>query len=386
MTYDQQRILERTGILELLLDDIITLTQAFNLTENILRALRVTENRQRLRDGDLAIDDIIGNPILQQPVINDDQSTHHASVHQAVSESALRLADYYKSEMTTPGFSQNVKPKELVDGLPEDSEKYSAAKRCVIRITDPGYQFSDPDSHITTKQLLALSFLAISDDQMRTSSFEDAKAQFIEALYEIQRGYNLSEDGVDQGGPDRPICCAGTFNKFIEKLQGVHPCCKIEFISHKTASFKLPIVVREEAMRYITSLSNPDNMESLRAFTHLVSHVEKRGVEAIWGEIKDKIADRMFDEFGCLYRDKNDPALTDMVSTGVYSELPELSLFQKHIQGSKGYHQFCSRLFRQPSMLSPHQRSAEYLSQHRHDSPNAQREYDLRFGLVSVCS
>ena len=51
----------------------------------------------------------------------------------------------------------------------------------------------------------------------------------------------LTESGIDQGGLDVPICAAGTFNKFIEKLQGIHPDCQIQFVTRKTASFKLPM-------------------------------------------------------------------------------------------------------------------------------------------------
>ena len=66
---------------------------------------------------------------------------------------------------------------------------------------------------MNTLELLALSWLAVNDNGVRTGSFDDAKNQFIEGLYEIQRGYNLSEAGVDLHGSDVFICSGGTFNK-----------------------------------------------------------------------------------------------------------------------------------------------------------------------------
>ena len=87
--------------------------------------------------------------------------------------------------------------------------------------------------------------MAIHDDEKRIGSVEYAKTQFVEGLCEIQRGYNLSEAGVYQGGEDQFICSMGTFNKLIEKLVSIHPDCQIRFITRETASLKLPIVVRE---------------------------------------------------------------------------------------------------------------------------------------------
>ena len=139
--------------------------------------------------------------------------------------------------------------QSFVYRLSNDSEKNKVAKDCILRIADPVNTFTDAGSDISLRELLALTFSAIQDDEKRISSVEDAGTQFVEGLYEIQRGYNLSNEGVDQGGLDRPICSAGAFNKLIEKLVGIHQDCQIQFITRETASLKLPIVVREEAMR-----------------------------------------------------------------------------------------------------------------------------------------
>jgi hypothetical protein len=62
----------------------------------------------------------------------------------------------------------------------------------------------------------------------------------INGLYEIQRGYNLNEQGIDNQGNDRPICIAGTFNKLMETLQVA--CveeAQIIYITKETATLKL---------------------------------------------------------------------------------------------------------------------------------------------------
>ena len=150
----------------------------------------------------------------------------------------------------------------------------------------------------------------------------------------------------------------------------------------RQAVLKLPIVVQEEARRYMKSLANPNTVEDLQAYTRLISQVKEDGVEVVWDQIKGKVADRMFDEFGSLYRDREDHSFTVLIEAGQDTELPDLSIFQEQVQNSKGYHQFCSQMLRQSGMFFSHKTSAEYLSEHRHDSPEAQREYDQQFGLV----
>ena len=326
------------------------------------------------------------NEVLQPaPVINDGQSTHNASVHQAVSKSAERLAERYQLMIDRAGLENVIlRIQSYVDRLSDDSEKNQAAKRCIRRITDQSYTYTDRSSQITTRQLLALTFLAIGDDGNRVGTLEDARTKFVEGLYEIQRGYNLSDTGVDQGGQDGSICSAGTFNKLIEKLQGIHPDCQIIFITRETASLKLPIVVREEAMRYMELLADPNTAQKFRAFTQLVSQVKKHGVEVIWDQIKGNVANRMFDEFSSLYRDRADHSFTGLIEAGQYTELPDLSIFQKQVQSSEGYHQFCSQMLSQSNMFFTDRTSSEYPSEHRHDSTEVQMQYDWQFGLVFV--
>ena len=391
LTYEQRHNLESAEVRAYIAAGAITLAQALTLTYNQRIALDDPETRRRLRDGEITIEDIMGGHAPHQahagavviPNINDGQSTHNASVHQAVSESATRLYHRYQSMIDGPSLEQVISIiQDVANELSNLSEKNNAAKRCVLRITDPHHTFTDPVSQITTRVLLALSFTAICDADALLGDCNDAKAQFIEGLYEIQRGYNLSDTGLDQGGEDLPICPAGTFNKLIEKLQGIHPDCQIRFITRETASLKFPIVVREEAMRYIISLASPNTLDELQAFTHLMSQVKEHGVEVILDPIKATIANRMFDEFGGLYRDRDDHSFTSLMDASQYTDLPDLSLFQGQVQNSAGYHIYCSQLLRQSGLFSSHQKSSAYLSEHRHDNAETQEKYDQQFGLV----
>jgi hypothetical protein len=378
LTFGQRCNLESDAVRELIDNNVLTLEQAIQLTHVQYQALQDENTRQRLINGNLTIAAVLGGnahgAAAPAPNINAGQSTHTTSVHKAVSESARNLDDAYSAILSVTGLDNVIRRiQTFVLGLSDDCDKNKAAKRCILRIAQPHYVFTDSTSDISTRQLLALTYLAIEDDTKRTGSLDDAKKRFVQALYEIQRGYNLSDSGVDDGKPDdRLICSGGTFNKLIEKLVGVHPDCEIIYITKTTASMKLPIVVREEAMRYIESLANPNTAEGLRAFTRLISQVKEDGIEVMWNQIKGNVADRMFDAFGSLYRDRVDHSFTGVIEAGQYTELPDLSIFQEQVQSSKGYHQFCSQMLRRPGIFF----------EHRHDNPEAQNEYDRNFDLV----
>jgi len=234
--------------------------------------------------------------------------------------------------------------KRFIGGLKVNESSIQAAIRCLERMTSENYVFDDPGSEVSIQQLLAFSFLSIHDSSIRQGNFEDACNQFVQGLVEIQREYNLSEAGIDQGGTDSPACCAGAFNKLIEKLESIDPACEIRYLTKKTATLKLLCVVREEAIKYLGRLANPTSVSELHAFTQLIGDIKESDLEVIWHQIKDEVTTRMFDEFGSLYKGKDDPLFIADIDAGQYGQLSDLNMFQKTIQNSRGYQLYCSNL------------------------------------------
>ncbi|HCU05651.1 MAG TPA: hypothetical protein DIC51_05110, partial [Coxiellaceae bacterium] len=256
---------------------------------------------------------------IPAPVINHDgQSTHTASVHESVSESATKLWARYRDQLTGSGLDEAVEEvTAVIISLSDADPKTEAAKRCITRITDRAFVFTDRTSGISLRQLIALAYLAMTDEVNRHGSLEDARAQLVQGLYETQRGYNLSEAGIDDGQADHSICIAGTFNKLVEKLAMIHPDCEIKVITKTLATLKLPKVVEEEAMRYLATQVNSQTPEGLQVFIALIDRVKTEGVAVIWDHIKNPVADWMFDEFGSLYRNnKADPEFVAFVEVG----------------------------------------------------------------------
>lgn len=294
--------------------------------------------------------------------VNNAQNTHYGSVHQSTSNSASKLYSRYRQVITKVPLEKALDTIQAhVAHLPNDSIENKAAKRCFKRIRHLNY--IDPKSQLSIPQLVVLTFFALQDNKKRlgSCSLADAQKQFIQGLYEIQRGYNLSETGVDDGhSVDKTICASGTFNKLLEKLAGIHADAEILHITPTVATFKLQAVVREVAIAYLAKSANVQTTEDFHKFTRLIAQIKNDGcVDAIWNEIKTEIAHRLFDEFSSLYKNKMDPKFTELVASGQYSKLDDLSRFQKQILGSPGYQQYCSESLKNSMRFFPILKNAE---------------------------
>ena len=143
------------------------------------------------------------------------------------------------------------------------------------------------------------------------------------------------------------------FSVLQPEPDGVHPdvVIEIEVITLKLAALKFPIVVKEEAKNYLADKANPATFSEFNQFTHQIKQIEEEGVDVIWGSIKDHVAARMFDEFGSLYVNQDDPRFTAFMDTAQYIELGELPSFQKELSESEGYRKYCSSMMRSPGLF-----------------------------------
>jgi hypothetical protein len=258
----------------------------------------------------------------QTNIINAHQSTHTASVHKSASESAIRLQKKYPYIAIDDTIAHIVTWVNALDttssnNTPDSSStlQNAAAQRAINRLCTynslyGGYR--DKTSQTTTLNLLALIWHAVHDEQNRSGTLEDAKMLLRDALYECQREYNLDARGRDHNptAEDSPACAAGTFNKLIEKMQGVLPQVEIRMITKEMASLKLPIVVKDVLAAYLRDHNNREK---------LIYSIIEDGVETVWGEIKQRVAEEMFAEFGSLFGSNiQDPQLIALVETGIY--------------------------------------------------------------------
>ena len=276
----------------------------------------------------------------QQP-LNSPQSTHTASVHKSVSRSATALLKRY-------GETSGLTDDELIDLLESDlvSLNESVHKDCALRgfkrITAPDYNFIDPESKITLKKLLSLIFSVIHTDD-KLCDEDQAVEHLANALNEIQRGYNKSADGVDDGGEkDKFICKAGAFNKIIEHFVGVHPDCSIRFVTPKTASMKLLIVAQEEAFALCSLLlQQPQVLRAigLDRLLFVLFNAVSEDLELLWPCISTAVSQRMKAEFS---EDLGERLSDDFINAAVYQRLSVSAELRKVMYHSLAYHGFMS--------------------------------------------
>lgn len=268
-------------------------------------------------------------------VLDGAQNTHTASVHKSASESAEKLIHRYGEQINTPRKLNTVLNEvhtwsvESVNALEEKNSEQSrivlAAKRAldVFKTTALG-KHQDPTSKVTNEQLLALAWLGIHDQNVvKPVDLPDALKKMQRGLYEIQRGNNLNEHGIDNGNViDHRICAGGTFNKLVELLVGVHPDANIKVIQLAQASQVLPGVVREEATRNIVNFNRKEV-------------INDPTLEAIWPDIQPKIHQRMSKTFSGVPFQKQ--KFDDLIASGKNTSFPEfvLQFFQQRLHTEK---------------------------------------------------
>ena len=249
------------------------------------------------------------------PAINYDQSTHNQHVHKTVSDSAARLLARYFGLIDRDGYPFYM--KQIQDWGRSEPHAQDLYTRCLSRILTISYV--DKQSNIPLISLFVLVWIAIQDDDCRVGPLTDALGLLKEALYEIQRGYNINPLGVDNARADSPICAGGTFNKLMEKFTSVHPDIQVCFMSPATASLKLKHVVQEEVVKYCINSQSRE----------LADAVQENGVSEIWAPIRDIISEKIYDEFQDLYpQGKASVEFVQMIAAGIDIDISHLNLPQ----------------------------------------------------------
>ncbi|MGJ3495501.1 hypothetical protein ACR9PT_13160 [Piscirickettsia salmonis] len=391
LTSDQQRALNSPVIVRLIEQGILNIGLVLDFDDTALEVFEDAETVQRLLNGELNFDDVFGEQegLEEQQAnhLNRAQSTHTASVHRSISQSALQLTELYGESLIGGGLGCILDEVKNYLNTLDDGVKTKAAKVGFRRLTATDYSFIDPASGVSTKKILALAWLAIHDDSKRQGCLEDARALFVEACYEIQRGYNLSPTGIDLGGRDKPICAAGSFNKVLEKLQGIHPNCTVIYITPELASLKLPRVTAEETIQYVNNIQL-ETTEDLGRFVNLLDDMTCDGLQAnhrsqtIYDHIKDKVSQRMFQEFGSLYQSKSDTGFKEMIDNGEWLEAPDIEVQQK-INSSSAHQEYCKNQLFNSSLLFKSMID-EQLWEHRNDSLESREAFDSKFALVLI--
>ncbi|NBX84615.1 MAG: hypothetical protein EBQ95_03290 [Gammaproteobacteria bacterium] len=317
------------------------------------------------------------NNLVDDDEFNPEQSTHTSSIHRSASDSAERLMRRYGHELK----GQNI--DELLFDLMDDLQNiffheagFRLTLRCIIRLMLPEEHHRDPKSRVSIKELLVLCYLAVVDAKHRMGTFEDGSKQIMLALMEAQQPISLK--GII-AKKDSPICAGGTFNKLIERMQGVHPDCKLIYMTKYVAGEKFKCVVNEEVHAYIQNFTRPKCLMTFLSVIQWILYIKNEGVETVWPMIVVKVAKRLMEEFYNIFDSFEE--FSAFLDQGIYVDLENIHQHQAALIESPGHSRYCySQLF-----FSGNQYDAKrWLIEHRHDTPELQHAYDLQFGMQKI--
>ncbi|MFC3909871.1 hypothetical protein ACFORL_12395 [Legionella dresdenensis] len=277
---------------------------------------------------------------VQRPAqLNQNQSTHTASVHATTDLTAWLLSSKYSTLAIDIAKQWQAMVSAVTAMTPSEDlpqAEIEAAIRCLARLTQqaPAVNLSitanKKANSLTLIEKLKLNLVDEVKTLMATLTatlnqesriglqtfivwvYEAVKDNplvmelFTKALFEIQRGYNLNEQGQDEGGDDKPICYGGTANKFCEKLSSFSPFIEFIFVDKETINLKMQQLTRQAALTYLKQLhheASNGEPQALTAYQQALAHFNENRERPIYQHVFDKnnLTEVIMAEFDGLY-------------------------------------------------------------------------------------
>lgn len=252
--------------------------------------------------------------------INVTQSTHTASVHLATDLSVWLLDTLYPdvSFLLAPVQTgiEAFDPESCTMVTNVTGEKIAAASRALKRLaatscdinvppeqkvkclklldcidnlrTHPAIQALrsrlESDAHtettMTLTRFMGLLYKSACDESPSMDAQTGIFEGFINALYEVQRGYNLDELGRDnKNARDAAICFGGTANKHCEALSSFSPFIQFLYVRGSTMDQQLKQIVVDGFTQHVDALhqrADEGSIESRSDFIIIIDAIEAR--------------------------------------------------------------------------------------------------------------
>lgn len=280
-----------------------------NITRQIFRYLHDT----------FRIDDPFELPAEIEPPINQAQSTHTKSVHKSVSESAVRLRNYFHSNnivyITHKSLDRlYLDISEAINNTDQSKKLYQIlrlASKAVWRIKNESYgEFVDPMSGVMTRDLLAMIYECLFIEDVRTFTTPngishiveevDARNRLYQKLYEVANEYNLDENGnIISSKSAAYTCTPGCFNKVMEAGYTVINLIDILIITRDFALSQMKSMIQHEVINCIKAALEADKNEGKKLVADLVNGypLSKKHYDQIFKKVKEAYSER----FSSLY-------------------------------------------------------------------------------------
>ncbi|MFV0821637.1 carbonic anhydrase [Tatlockia micdadei] len=101
-------------------------------------------------------------------------------------------------------------------------------------------------------------------------------------------------------------------------------------------------IVKQIANGYLAQFTQPKTSDEFRKAMRLFSSL-KFDLSAIWDDLRPMISEKLWAEVGELFSGPSAKEFQDLIDSGKRITLRDLKDFQKELQSSVGYHQFCAQ-------------------------------------------
>ncbi|MFT4057909.1 MAG: hypothetical protein QM652_00010 [Legionella sp.] len=195
--------------------------------------------------------------------INYAQSAHQATIETGV-EDVLKIWKEKYGNLESRNILTQIKEYQDQLKTKEQNIKTKAAIRFLDRVLNEGslmtLQRKDGTS-LRTIVIWAFSHMQIPENWLPEVTKEDVDNNFIESLYQIQRGYNIDKQNIDDGKSDNNTCFGGSINKLVYGMKTVLKGIEINYMSNTTALLKLQALAKKEINDYIHHASETEKAE-----------------------------------------------------------------------------------------------------------------------------
>ncbi|WP_176085784.1 hypothetical protein [Martelella sp. HB161492] len=164
------------------------------------------------------------------------------------------------------------------------SEADAKAESASYAVQISHFAHVDQASGTSVQDFLGLFWLAVTDEASREKDVtqDDGLDAIANALYEIARAYNLSENEPpeDDGEAARSSCSGGAFNKISEKMISVIAGIDTTALTPQVVRDRLHFVIRQHVAEL--SATDPDVDQAIRENDNYLT-------QGVWERIKDAV-------------------------------------------------------------------------------------------------
>ncbi|MGQ3889820.1 carbonic anhydrase [Legionella sp. CNM-1927-20] len=120
---------------------------------------------------------------------------------------------------------------------------------------------------------------------------------------------------------------------------------------NKAINDKIIMLTEDIAMHYLELQAHPKTSADYLRLMHLFNQLSFN-IKPIWAAIKDKLAERIWQELSFMFTNKNDVKFIELINKTVNHKLKNLDFLRKEVIESAGYQDYCRQQLFSPRFFT----------------------------------